>query len=306
MKKVILAICTVGLLGGMSSCCKKEANKEYTAEEVAMGDSLALAYGRLMAVQAQQQIRQAKMYMTPEQAKNFDVDAFVRAVKDFARLDTADMAKFMGTQTGSQLWGAAKGIPAQLQVPAPVEDMIKGFEEVMKLDSITNPYAYNVAYQTLIQKAQAHAEEKELKALNESEESVANIAAGTAYADSLVENAGYTRAESGLVYLITKPGTEPKVEKTNRITLRYVGKHINGEVFDQTRENAMQMYANQFIPGFTEGLTLLGEGGKATIVIPGELAYGPRGSQPKIGSNETLVFDIEVEEIHSEQGLTGR
>ncbi|MDE5608152.1 MAG: FKBP-type peptidyl-prolyl cis-trans isomerase [Muribaculaceae bacterium] len=301
MKKVVLALCAAGLLTGLSACGKKDSAKAatdtYTAEEIAFGDSLAEAYGQMMAVQAQQQIQQYKMYMASGQTEDFDVDKFMKAAKKMAEVDTADIATFLGTQMGLQLWGAAKGIPAQLKTPAPVAKMIKGFEAVMKLDSVDNPYAYQEQFQMLATKAETTAREKELKALNESPESVANIAAGTAYADSLVANAGYTRSESGLVYLITEPGSDTKVEKNNRIQLRYVGKHIDGTVFDQTREEPMKSYANQFIPGFTEGLTLLGKGGKATIVIPGELAYGPRGSQPKIGANETLVFEIEVEDI---------
>ncbi|MDE6831846.1 MAG: FKBP-type peptidyl-prolyl cis-trans isomerase, partial [Muribaculaceae bacterium] len=295
MKKAVLAICAAGLLSGLTACDTKDSSKatateSYTAEEVAFGDSLAEAYGQMLAVQAQQQIQQYKMYMSPEQAENFDMDKYVKALKEFAKLDTADMSTFLGTQMGMQLWGAAKGIPAQLKTPAPVAKMIKGFESVMKLDSVENPYAYQEQFQALATKAQTAASEKELKMLNESEESVANIAAGTAYADSLVNNAGYTRSETGLVYLITEPGSTDKVEKNSRIKLRYKGMHIDGTLFDQTREEPMTSYANHFIPGFTEGLTLLGKGGKATIVIPGELAYGPRGSQPKIGANETLVF----------------
>ena len=55
----------------------------------------------------------------------------------------------------------------------------------------------------------------------------------------------------------------------------------------------MDFVANRVIPGWTEGLGLLGEGGKATLYIPAELAYGERGNR-NIEPNSTLIFDVEV------------
>jgi FKBP-type peptidyl-prolyl cis-trans isomerase len=51
--------------------------------------------------------------------------------------------------------------------------------------------------------------------------------------------------------------------------------------------------ASRVIKGWTEGLGLLGEGGKATLYIPADLAYGARGNQA-IAPNSTLIFDVEV------------
>jgi FKBP-type peptidyl-prolyl cis-trans isomerase len=55
---------------------------------------------------------------------------------------------------------------------------------------------------------------------------------------------------------------------------------------------------SQFIPGFKEALSLLGKGGKATVIIPADLAYGLDGSGDKIGPNQTLVFDIEILDLN--------
>ena len=52
------------------------------------------------------------------------------------------------------------------------------------------------------------------------------------------------------------------------------------------------------IPGWTEGLQLIKEGGKARLVIPSELAYGPGGMGNAIGPNETLVFEVELLKVN--------
>ena len=52
----------------------------------------------------------------------------------------------------------------------------------------------------------------------------------------------------------------------------------------------------QYIPAWTEGLQLLGEGGKATLYVPSELGYGERGSNG-IDPNTTLVFDIQLDSV---------
>ncbi len=43
---------------------------------------------------------------------------------------------------------------------------------------------------------------------------------------------------------------------------------------------------------------LLGKGGKATLVMPGNLAYGANGTPDgSIQPDETLIFDVELLDI---------
>lgn len=298
MKKLLLSLGIVAL--AMTSCGNKQTAANFDAEDTAMGDTLSITFGEMSAARAFQEFEQQLNALPEDQKAQMTKAAFLRGVKAVATRDTADMAYIMGIQYGMQLWSAAKGIPAQLSVPSNVDAMMKAFETVFNSDSITDAYAFQSAFQAAMAKAQEHAESKEIARLENSPEAIANKEAGKAYADSLVANAGYTRSESGLVYKIIEPGTGEKAQANSRVSLRYEGKHINGETFDATRESAMTAYPSRFVPGFGEGLQLLAKGGKAIIVIPGDLAYGVRGQGDVIAPNETLVFEIAVEDVAAE------
>ena len=96
---------------------------------------------------------------------------------------------------------------------------------------------------------------------------------------------------SGLQYTIISEGAEYKVAPQDTVWVNYKGTLLDGTVFDEN--DSTQFIANRVIKGWTEGLGLLGEGGKATLYIPSELAYGVRGNR-SIEPNSTLIFDVEV------------
>ena len=107
--------------------------------------------------------------------------------------------------------------------------------------------------------------------------------------NALKENVDTTA--SGLQYTIIAEGAEYKVQPKDTVWVNYKGTLLDGTVFDEN--DSTQFVANRVIKGWTEGLGLLGEGGKATLYIPAELGYGSRGNR-NIEPNSTLIFDVEV------------
>ena len=96
---------------------------------------------------------------------------------------------------------------------------------------------------------------------------------------------------SGLQYTIIAAGADEKIAPEDTVWVNYKGTLLDGTVFDEN--DSTRFIANRVIRGWTEGLGLLGEGGKATLYIPAELAYGERGNR-NIEPNSTLIFEVEV------------
>jgi len=110
---------------------------------------------------------------------------------------------------------------------------------------------------------------------------------------------GRQRTYSGLEYEVLRPGTGRRPSGFNRVKVHYHGTLTNGTVFDSSvqRGEPTVFGVNQVIPGWTEGLQLMQEGAKYRFVIPPHLAYGARGAPPKIGPNETLIFEVDLIEV---------
>mgnify|MGYP002512121929 CR=1 FL=1 len=124
-----------------------------------------------------------------------------------------------------------------------------------------------------------------------------NLAKGKAFLakNALKENVDTT--ETGLQYTIVTEGASEKVAVNDTVTVKYKGTLIDGTVFDEGEIPGHVSGSRGLIPGFDEGIRLVGEGGKAIIYIPSELAYGSRGNRG-IEPNSVLIFDIEIVKVN--------
>lgn len=107
------------------------------------------------------------------------------------------------------------------------------------------------------------------------------------------------QSPSGLVYIIENEGTGPKPVSGNKLSLHYKGTfRADGKQFDSSYDRGKPMdfeyKTNPMIPGFEEGIAMLGLGGKAKLVIPYYQAYGKQGRPGAIPPYSDLVFDIEI------------
>lgn len=141
----------------------------------------------------------------------------------------------------------------------------------------------------------AEARMKEMKAEMENA-AKENAEKGKAFLDENKGKDGVKTTDSGLQYKVLKEGDGAQPTKDDAVTVNYEGKLIDGTVFDSSYERGEPITFNlgDVIPGWTEGLQMMKEGGKYTFFIPAELAYGEQGAGPAIGPNSTLIFDVEL------------
>lgn len=132
-------------------------------------------------------------------------------------------------------------------------------------------------------------------------ESAGNRKRGEDYLNENAAKEGVKVTESGLQYSVITEGDGAKPKPTDNVTVHYRGTLIDGTEFDSSysRGEPTSFVLNQVIPGWTEGLQLMGIGSKYRFVIPFNLGYGERGAGGQIGPFETLVFEVELIEIGS-------
>lgn len=125
----------------------------------------------------------------------------------------------------------------------------------------------------------------------------ANEKASLAFLADAAKQEGFTTSESGLIYNVEEAGAEHKIETGDTVELHYILSDASGKVLQSSKESGNPMkYTSTptaMIKGFTEGVAMLGEGGKATLYLPYDLAYGENGGG-SIGPKQALKFEVEV------------
>lgn len=111
---------------------------------------------------------------------------------------------------------------------------------------------------------------------------------------------GVESLPSGLQYRVIREGTGARPGYRDKVTVHYRGTLIDGTEFDSSysRGTPATFPLNRVIKGWTQGLSLMREGGKWELYIPSDLAYGTQGSGEDIGPNETLIFEVELIKVN--------
>ena len=80
-------------------------------------------------------------------------------------------------------------------------------------------------------------------------------------------------------------------------------KDHHGTQFDSSRDSgtpfSFTLGAGRVIAGWDQGVAGMRVGGTRTLLIPAALGYGARGAGDDIPPNVSLVFDIELLEVHT-------
>lgn len=99
---------------------------------------------------------------------------------------------------------------------------------------------------------------------------------------------------NGLHYIIREQGTGLKPTLNSTIKFFYVGKLLGGQIFDSNESLTIKL--SELIAGFQEGIPLINEFGKITLIVPSAMGYGSRESA-LIPANSILIFDVELLEV---------
>lgn len=128
------------------------------------------------------------------------------------------------------------------------------------------------------------------------------VSGGALGAPTKVNDADYVTTASGLKYHDFTVGNGASPQKGQQVVVHYTGWLVNGTKFDSSLDRgepfAFNIGVGQVISGWDEGVMSMKIGGKRQMVIPPNLGYGAQGAGGVIPGNATLIFEVELLEIH--------
>ena len=135
----------------------------------------------------------------------------------------------------------------------------------------------------------ASARDNEIDALGETNPALPEVI--KALGDDMVKT--YT----GIYYQVLSEGEGEKPKSGSQVSMNYVGRLLNGTVFDSSIQRGQTfdfvLGRDGVIPGWIEMVSDMTTGESRRVVVPPHLAYGEQGLGP-IEPNSWLIFDMEL------------
>lgn len=196
---------------------------------------------------------------------------------------------------GSSFASYMKANLEQNQIKADPEFVISGFSETFRGASQQSEEEVKAILDAFSKRIQ-----EETKARIEKETSE-NTAAGDKFRAEFAKQDGVKQTKSGLLYQVLQEGSGRHPTAEDTVIVHYTGTLPDGRKFDSSydRGETATFPLNGVIKGWTEGIQLIGVGGKIKLVVPPDLGYGAQnipgqGDKAGIGPSSTLVFEVEL------------
>jgi len=163
------------------------------------------------------------------------------------------------------------------------------------------PLVYEVEILDVQSKADFEKEQAETKAKEKLQKETAKKEEAYKIAKYLKDNnVNVAPTSTGLFYIEKVKGTGRQPVPGDKVSVHYTGTFLDGKKFDSSFDRnapfAFTLGKGQVIKGWDEGIALMHQGGKATLIIPSNIAYGDR-TMGEITPYSTLVFEVELLEV---------
>ncbi len=216
----------------------------------------------------------------------------------------------MGTTNGTREYAVPEAATLPERVPFiydAVQLMAEGDSATMyeAIDSMIRPFippslasAKDVRYEIRVVDVISKADKDKVMAEAEVRFQTVQAAVTKTAAEYTAGTLKPEKRASGLKVLIVEPGKGARIQVGENISTHYYGCLTDGKLFDTSFQRGQTLDfaagAGQMIPGFDEGVQLLGHGGKAYFFLPSSLAYGEQGAGDVVPPNAELIFYVEV------------
>lgn len=185
-----------------------------------------------------------------------------------------------------------------------LSSIIRQFDTTLNVSIVVQALEQKMAGRAVISDREAgetmnrymsHLRMEQVKQQNEQNKSLQ--AKAEAQLSQFAAQQGVLKSASGLLYKIEQIGGSKLPQDGDVVTVHYTLKDAEGNVLDSSYDRGEPMsFTNldgEMIPGFLEGVRMLGQGGKATLYLPPALGYGEHG-YGEIKPHSVLIFEVEL------------